>query len=265
MSSQPANQPDIPTNRQNNNQTLRRQLRRQRLALTLRERQYASYQTIRQLRPIADYFRQTQSQRPCKVGVFIDAFGELPTQPLIDWAIRYGFEIYLPVVTGMDKPLYFVKLPSKNSRNARLIRHSLGMQQPASGQRLHVNQLNILFMPLVAFDKDGYRMGMGGGFYDRTLAKTKTKPLKIGYAYDFQQVEKLTVNAWDVRLDMAVTPSKLYRFQRYLIPTSVEKPLETDELDEQVIAHVMNPERLAQLLAQAEMFSLVNSEALDEF
>lgn len=244
--------------------TLRRSLHRQRLALSPRTRQRFAHQALRQLSPIAQRFAN-HTIKPIKMGVYLDAFGELPTQPLIDWALRHGFEVYLPVVTGMDKPLYFVKLPSKNSRNARLIRHSLGMQQPASGQRLHVNQLNILFMPLVAFDKDGYRMGMGGGFYDRTLAKTKTKPLKIGYAYDFQQVEKLTVNAWDVRLDMAVTPSKLYRFQRYLIPTSVEKPLETDELDEQVIAHVMNPERLAQLLSQAEAFGVVNSEQLDDF
>lgn len=208
MSNQSAHQTDS----QNNTQALRRQLRRQRLALTTRERQHASYQAIRQLRLIADYFRQTQSQRPCKVGVFIDAFGELPTQPLIDWAIRYGFEIYLPVVTGMGKPLQFVKLYTKNSRNARLMRHSLGMKQPASGQKLAVSQLDVLFMPLVAFDKNGYRMGMGGGFYDRTLAKTKNKPLKIGWAYDFQQVEALAVNPWDVRLDMAITPTKLWRF-----------------------------------------------------
>lgn len=195
--------------------SLRQQLRRQRLALTPHQRRKLAHQAIRHLHPLARRyarFSNSQVSTPIKIGIYLDAFGELPTQPLIDWAIRYGFELYLPVVTGMGKPLQFVKLHTKNSQNARLMRHSLGMKQPASRQRLAVGQLDLLFMPLVAFDKNGYRIGMGGGFYDRTLAKTKNKPLKIGWAYDFQQVEALAVNPWDVKLDMAITPSKLWRF-----------------------------------------------------
>ncbi len=67
-------------------------------------------------------------------------------------------------------------------------------------------------MPLVALDKKGNRLGMGGGFYDKSLANCKNKPVKIGWAYDFQLVEKLNVNAWDIGLDIAVLPSGLMIF-----------------------------------------------------
>ena len=82
---------------------------------------------------------------------------------------------------------------------------------------LKASELNVLFMPLVAADKIGNRMGMGGGYYDRTLAKAKSKPLKIGWAYDFQLVDKLDSNPWDIKLDALITPSKLWLFRRYLV------------------------------------------------
>lgn len=186
--------------------TLRKQLRKQRLALTKQERNYHASQAYRQLSKLGKY------QKGTKVGLFLDAFGEMPTQPIADWAKKRGFELYLPVVTHANKPLKFVKISQYTLKNNRLIRHKLGMQQPAYGKMVMAKQLDLLFMPLVALDKKGSRMGMGGGFYDKTLAKCKTKPVKIGWAYDFQLVENLTVNAWDVALDRAVLPKGLLRF-----------------------------------------------------
>lgn len=195
---------------------LRRQLRRQRLALTPRARLQASYQAVRQLRHVVQYVghRGTRTA-PIRVGVFVDAFGELPTQPLIDWAYRHGFWVYLPVVTSANKGLVFAKLAHTSLRQARLARHLLGMRQPASGARIRVDALDMVFMPLVGFDRQGHRIGMGGGFYDRTLAKAKAKPCKIGWAYDFQCVEQIDAAPWDISLDMAITPSRYWRFSRY--------------------------------------------------
>ncbi|MGD4317440.1 5-formyltetrahydrofolate cyclo-ligase, partial [Xanthomonas citri pv. citri] len=95
--------------------------------------------------------------------------------------------------------------------------HPLGMRHPEQGKMLKVAALDVLFMPLVAADKIGNRIGMGGGYYDRTLAKAKNKPLKIGWAYDFQLVDKLDSNPWDIKLDALITPSKLWIFRRYLM------------------------------------------------
>lgn len=185
---------------------LRKHLRKQRLALTKRERNYHASQAYRQLSKLGKY------QKGTKVGLFLDAFGEMPTQPIANWAKKQGFELYLPVVTHANKPLKFVKISQYTLKNNRLIRHKLGMQQPAYGKMVMAKQLDVLFMPLVALDKQGNRMGMGGGFYDKTLAKCKNKPVKIGWAYDFQCVEHLTTNYWDISLDMVVLPSNFLRF-----------------------------------------------------
>ena len=151
------------------------------------------------------------------MGIFADAFGEMPTQPLMDWARQRGYGIYLPVVTGKHQPLVFIEFTQKTWRQSRLPRHPLGMRQPEQGKMVKVAALDVLFMPLVAADKIGNRMGMGGGYYDRTLAKAKNKPLKIGWAYDFQLVDKLDSNPWDIKLDALITPSKLWIFRRYLV------------------------------------------------
>ena len=77
--------------------------------------------------------------------------------------------------------------------------------------------MNIIFMPLVGFDKHKNRMGMGGGFYDRTLAFKKNQqkfknPKIYGLAFDCQRLEvgKISVQDWDVPLDKIITPSKVY-------------------------------------------------------
>lgn len=236
---------------------LRKTLRKQRLALSPRQRKLASYQAYRQLNKLP-----LTLPKNAKLGIYLDAFGELPVQPIIDWAKRHQFDIYLPVVIGTNKPLKFIKMPNYHAKNWRLIKHSLGMRQPANlHQAVNVNQLDVIFMPLVAVDSFGYRMGMGGGFYDRTLAKSKRKPITIGWAYDFQQVERLEMNPWDVRLDFAILPSGLKKFPRYLIESPIAKKLEDDELCQDLIAQVMNPERLSDLLQRANAFEQVNSES----
>ena len=77
-------------------------------------------------------------------------------------------------------------------------------------------ELDFLLMPLVAFDEQGNRLGMGGGYYDRTLAKhyaeKRAKPKLIGLAHDCQKVESLPIEAWDVPLQQILTPTSLYQW-----------------------------------------------------
>lgn len=199
---------------------LRKQLRQQRLRLSKRQRNRAAYQARRSLNRLQ---HPAVTGKDVKVGIFADAFGEMPTQPLIDWARQRGYRIYLPVVTGKHQPLVFIEFTQKTWRQSRLPKHPLGMRQPEKGKMVKASELNVLFMPLVAADRLGNRMGMGGGYYDRTLAKAKNKPLKIGWAYDFQLVDKLDSNPWDIKLDALITPSKLCLFRRYLVESSHAK------------------------------------------
>lgn len=267
------------------NGQLRQQLRTQRLALTRRQRQRAASQSLRHLTQLSHLALPATN---ANIGLFVDAFGEMPTQPLLDWARKHRHNIYLPVVTRNHQPLVFIEFSQKHWLNARLPRHPLGMRQPETGNKLKASELDVLFMPLVAADKLGNRMGMGGGYYDRTLVKVKHKPLKLGWAYDFQLVDQLMSNPWDIKLDALITPSKLWLFRRYLIERNttqphsqnhvassmdlIDTPLvddnvleQTDELSHSEIASVMNVDRLHQLLKQADAFTRVNSEDLDDF
>lgn len=156
--------------------------------------------------------------RRCQhIGIYLDDFGELPTASLFQWCKRHGKKVYLPVVQGNQ--LQFRHIHTINKK--RMVKHPLGMQQPRLGKPVSVKKLDVLFMPLVIADGQGNRTGMGGGFYDRTLAgcaklsttkKVLKKPLRIGWCYDFQVVHRLPNNDWDVPLHKLITPTNVYKF-----------------------------------------------------
>ena len=159
-----------------------------------------------------------------RIGLYYDGFGELPTQPLLDWCQRLGYLPYLPVVGSLgrtsngfeDKHLRFVPIYHSKLLNIPTRIHRLGMKQNHHRRLLWARELDMIICPLVAVDLNGNRMGMGGGFYDTTLGKGyrsgAKKPLKIGWCYDFQVVEQLARQPWDVPLDGLITPSGIRWF-----------------------------------------------------
>ena len=137
----------------------------------------------------------------------------------MDWCQRLGYLPYLPVVGSLgqhDKRLRFVPIYHGKFLNVPTRIHSLGMKQNHHRRLLWARELDVIICPLVAVDKNGNRMGMGGGFYDTTLAKSYQaglkNPLKIGWCYDFQVAEQLERQPWDVPLDGLITPSGLRWF-----------------------------------------------------
>ncbi|MCG3873882.1 5-formyltetrahydrofolate cyclo-ligase [Psychrobacter sp. Ps7] len=167
---------------------------------------------------------QQRLPKNARIGLYYDGFGELPTQPLLDWCQRLGYLPYLPVVGSLgrtsngfeDKRLRFVPVYHSKLLNIPTRIHRLGMKQNHHRRLLWARELDVIICPLVAVDKDGNRMGMGGGFYDTTLGKSyrsgAKKPLKIGWCYDFQVVEQLQRQPWDVPLDGLITPSGIRWF-----------------------------------------------------
>ncbi len=78
---------------------------------------------------------------------------------------------------------------------------------------LPLSKLDVLITPLVAFDEQGQRLGMGGGFYDRTLQNWRDIGLQpVGYAHDCQGVERLPVEEWDIPLPAVITPTKVWQW-----------------------------------------------------
>lgn len=147
--------------------------------------------------------------KQAKIGLYLDDFGELPTLPIIHFCQKYGFTPYLPI-TKPHKPLSFAPIFT-NLKKTPLRQHALGMKEPFAKQTLHANQLDMIICPLVAVDAQGNRMGMGGGFYDRTFAQAP-QVIKVGWCYDFQIVDKLTVNPWDKKIDIAISNQGMLRF-----------------------------------------------------
>ncbi len=101
-----------------------------------------------------------------------------------------------------------------------MVTNRFGIPEPQArhgahpARRLPAWALDLILLPLVGFDDDGQRMGMGGGFYDRTLAFTRRpgpRPHLIGLAHECQRVESLPVAPWDVPLDAIVSDARVVR------------------------------------------------------
>ncbi|KNC12024.1 5-formyltetrahydrofolate cyclo-ligase [Klebsiella sp. RIT-PI-d] len=141
------------------------------------------------------------------VALFLSFDGELDTRPLIDQLWRAGKRVYLPVLHPFSAGnLLFLRYHPQSE----LVMNRLKIQEPRLDVRevLPLAQLDVLIVPLVAFDAQGQRLGMGGGFYDRTLQHWQQYRLQpVGYAHDCQQVDAIPVEEWDIPLPAVVTPS----------------------------------------------------------
>ncbi|GAB4302077.1 MAG: 5-formyltetrahydrofolate cyclo-ligase [Thiohalomonadaceae bacterium] len=188
---------------------IRRQMRRQRRALSPAARRAAALALARQLGNSALFLRSEH------IAFYLANDGEVDLQPLIERAWAMGKQCYLPVLSpAFHNRLWFAPYHPDTplrSNQFRILEPALSWHamRPASA-------IDLMLTPLVAFDAAGNRLGMGGGFYDRTLAYLQhrnhwRKPLLIGTAYEFQQVTQLPHAAWDVPLHGVATEQALYR------------------------------------------------------
>ena len=185
---------------------LRRELRRRRRTLDARAQRLASMALVHQL-------MQLSSLRYARhVALYLPEKGEIDPTPLVDWLHQRGTRVYLPVLRPLvENRLWFVHWRP----DTRMVLNRFRITEPDLRQsghrirRLPPWAMDVVLMPLVGFDAQGHRLGMGGGFYDRTLAfASKTcgpRPTLIGVAHNCQQVEQLPNQPWDVNLDMIVS------------------------------------------------------------
>jgi 5-formyltetrahydrofolate cyclo-ligase len=139
-----------------------------------------------------------------RIALYASLPEELDTAPLIELARRRGCRLYLPRIERRTGRMRFVSMGRQQSFN------HLGIAEPIGGEVLGARWLDLVFLPLVGFDARGMRLGMGGGYYDRTFAFRRTRrvwkrPLLVGFAYDLQRVPHLESAPHDVLLDAIVT------------------------------------------------------------
>lgn len=180
---------------------LRRYMRQRRSRLTIRERRVAAASLARQLNSYLPF------RRARHIGSYLAHGGELDTLPALHRHQCRGQTLYLPSISLSPAPTMSML---RWIESKRMLTNVFGISEPTrSKQRSRpLWALDVLLIPLVAFDQTGNRLGMGGGFYDRllaSLAHRPRKPLLIGIGYRFQQVSDIPIEPWDMPIDRVIT------------------------------------------------------------
>ena len=145
-------------------------------------------------------------------GTIVSGFAairdEINPAELLAWLHAEGYRLALPVMVGKNQPLVMRSWTPGDAMEAA----AWGIAEPTDDKP--DVEPDIVLVPLLAFDASGYRLGYGGGFYDRTLAKLRAKKpvIAVGLAYDEQLVDAVPVESYDERLDWVLTPSGPKKF-----------------------------------------------------
>lgn len=137
-----------------------------------------------------------------KILIYADASGEVPTDKLILRALLDGKEVYAPLC-GEDFSMEFYRIHDLGE----LYPHHYGIREPLEIEYLKLNEVTnntIIVVPGVAFDMQGHRIGYGKGYYDRYLSRFNINH-RIGFAYEYQIVDNLEINATDITMTEIIT------------------------------------------------------------
>jgi len=188
-------------------QSLRNELRARRHALTPTEQAQASQWLLRKLMSVPVFLRSKH------IALYWAMDGEIDLTPIAEQLWKMDKHCYLPVLhPQQERQLWFVKYMPESALKPN--RFKIPEPDYRTEQKLPAHLLDVVLLPLVGFDAEGARLGMGGGFYDATFAfkkqKPKGKPWLLGVAHACQQVDKLQTEAWDIPLHGVVTDKEVF-------------------------------------------------------
>jgi 5-formyltetrahydrofolate cyclo-ligase len=142
------------------------------------------------------------AERPGILGVYWPFRAEFDPRPLIDWAVAAGRTVALPVVIDKKGPLEY-----RTWRPGEPLADGV-WNIPVPEQREIVTPA-IVLAPLVGFDEACYRLGYGGGYFDRTLGAMAPRALAIGIGFEAQRLETIYPQSFDVPMDLIVTEARI--------------------------------------------------------
>jgi 5-formyltetrahydrofolate cyclo-ligase len=183
--------------------SLRASLRARRRAVPAAERAHAARQVARH----ADRILHLRCGQ--RIGIYAATAEELDTSCLLALALRRGCLVYLPRIDPRShvRAMCFARITAA----ARAVRSNrFGIVEPDGPRLASTRLLDVVFLPLVGFDRHGIRLGMGGGYYDRAFGFRRLRaswhaPLLVGIGYASQEVKRITPAAHDVPLDLVIT------------------------------------------------------------
>lgn len=184
---------------------LRKQLRADRNKLSSEQQQVAAEQLAKVVcsQPL---FQQSQH-----IALYLASDGEISPEWVVQQAWDRGKQCYLPVLDPVDKQrMHF----QSYQPDTPMVENRFGIREPAFDLSLAIapEALDLVLMPLTGFDEQGNRLGMGGGFYDRTFAFVKgaNKPQLIGLAHECQKRDQIPVEDWDIPVLGVATDKQFY-------------------------------------------------------
>lgn len=198
---------------------IRQQFRKKRSALPAFRQHLASFAIARRILRHVPIIHRAD-----RISFYLAQGGEIDLLPLMLHCFRQGRRCFLPVLgTSDENKLHFAEW----APGQPMLKNRFGIHEPATHahQLLSAADMDLVFMPLVAFDDCGNRLGMGGGYYDRTLAECCSPGIKrkhrpglsarcprlVATAHDIQHAGKLPRERWDIIPDLTITPARVIR------------------------------------------------------
>lgn len=188
---------------------LRTHIRNKRKALSSHEQKIASDHLFLQ------FLESNLYQSSQHFALYIAHQGELDLKRIQQWLDQHQKTCYLPVLSkDNDRMMHFVAIKP----DEKLVPNQYGILEPNSlHPTIAPQDLDVVFVPLIAVDKKGFRLGAGKGYYDTMFAFKRenklTKPLLIGIAYSWQQLDVIPVDDWDLQLDGLLTEKNFSTFK----------------------------------------------------
>ena len=163
---------------------------------------------LRELVTNQDFYRKA-----LQIAFYQSVDGEIDPTPLLKQALSEGKSCCLPTIPDKNSELISF---ARFNEDTVLRKNWWGIYEPAAAKdTVSPTEFDLVFVPLVGFDADCFRLGMGKGFYDRTFSfkvlNRQNPPMLIGLAHKCQLTESLPLASWDVRLDAVITSEKIYR------------------------------------------------------
>ena len=146
------------------------------------------------------------------IGIYLENDGEIGTSQLLKMALESNISCFLPVLDSLTQNnLCFVRYDN----DTPLHKNKFGILEPSLNEKKLIDpvKLDVIFLPVVGFDRSGSRLGMGGGYYDRALAFTKVskldKPKLVGLAHSIQEIKSISRQVWDIPINFIATDKEI--------------------------------------------------------
>ena len=177
--------------------------------ISIKTRATLKYKNSNAFKTLQDHLKELKNFQNYKIiASFISFKSEISTQFLNEFLFNNGKVLCLPIIKNNSETLNFAEY----NFNTKLVSGKFGIMQPSDLSKEFLPE--IILTPCLAFDENGFRLGYGGGYYDKTfsyLKKIKHKFISIAVAFDDQKIDKLVHDKYDQKIDYILTEKKLYK------------------------------------------------------